>query len=142
MAGLNREKLIVLAEEAGKAIIQLRQYAVAPSDQILASVEKLGSLKYHFVLAIEASIDICQHITSRLFSDVPESYADCFKALAEHKVIDKELSDQMGDLARFRNVLVHLYWKVDNGIVVDKLSQIERIERYLKEVFAFCEKQW
>ena len=135
---LNTEKIQTLIGECRKATSQLRQYGSAPRDEILASDEKLGSLKYQFIIAVEATIDLCQHISAKGFNEVPESYADCFVVLQQKSVIDSELAAEMSDLARFRNVLVHLYWRVDNEKVLDKLSKVPVIERYLQRIAQYA----
>ena len=44
---------------------------------------------------------------------MPEEYAECFAILGEAGIIPEELSLNLQKMARFRNVLVHLYWTVD-----------------------------
>ena len=138
MGEINREKIVSLAGEAQKAVVQLSQYSKMPSSEIVASPEKLGNIKYQFIVSIEACIDICQHVASKFFAQIPESYAQCFDVLEEKGVISKELSGQMAELAKFRNVLVHLYWRVDDARVIDMISRTKAIERYVKAVAEFC----
>ena len=138
MGTINRERIIALTGEAEKALLQLSQYVTIPASEILASSERLGNIKYQFIVAIEGCIDICQHIGSRLFAEVPEAYAQCFDVLRENKVISPETAEHMSELAKFRNLLVHLYWKVDDARVVGMLSQTPSITKYLREIAAFC----
>jgi len=138
MGEINREKIISLAGEAQKAVAQLSRYEKIPSSEIVGSSEKLGNIKYQFVVGIEACIDVCQHIASKLFAQVPESYAGCFDVLEEHGVIDKELAGQMAELARFRNLLVYLYRRVDDSRVVEMISRTKLITRYVQAVAVFC----
>ncbi|MGB9777123.1 MAG: type VII toxin-antitoxin system HepT family RNase toxin [Anaerolineae bacterium] len=44
----------------------------------------------------------------------PTDYADCFTVLQEIGVLPDDLAERMRRMARFRNLLVHLYGKVDN----------------------------
>ncbi len=106
---INKDKLLTLIGEANKALGQLKSYAAADRDKLVSSVEKMASIKYHFIILIEACIDICNHIMSKGFSAVPESYSHCFILLGEKGLISKSLSEKMAELARFRNVLVHLF---------------------------------
>jgi uncharacterized protein YutE (UPF0331/DUF86 family) len=49
---------------------------------------------------------------------VPVSYADTFKSLAEGGLITPQISDVMEKMAKFRNIVVHQYEKVDTEIVI------------------------
>jgi uncharacterized protein YutE (UPF0331/DUF86 family) len=138
MSPLNTAKIQTLIGECRKAIAQLSSYATAPRNGILASPEKLGNLKYQFIIAVEAAIDMCQHIAAKGFNEVPESYANCFDVLHTKSIIDAELSAGMSELARFRNVLVHLYWKVEDEKVLDMLLKLPTIERYLQRIAHYC----
>ena len=80
---------------------------------------KIGSCfwtlhKYLLIVAAEAAIDVCNHIVARQGGRAPEEYAECFAILADLKVVEPGLAQRLKKMARFRNLLVHLYWKVDN----------------------------
>ena len=71
-------------------------------------------------------IKICADVGSHIISDrgyrIPKTYADTFRVLYESKVIKKNLFERMERMAKFRNILVHHYDKVDAGIVVGILK--------------------
>lgn len=69
-------------------------------------------------MMIETSVDVAGHIISDQKYRVPASYADTFKVLYEEKIIDDALFSTMEKMAKFRNVVVHHYDKVDAEIVV------------------------
>ena len=134
MRSLDWEKITTLTAEAEKAVAQLGEYAgIAPAD-LVANSEKLGNMKYQFIVAIEACIDICQHVSAKLFSEVPQSYASCFDVLRDNNIINGELAAMMSDLARFRNVIVHRYWIVDDWRVVENLQKVDAIDLYLHAI--------
>lgn len=134
---VNKEKIITLVAEIEKAKRQLEEYVALGEPAILGSSERLNSLKYLFVVAIEACVDICQHFSAKLFSEVPESYSKCFEILSKRGVITESLAEQMGDLARFRNLLIHRYWGVDDKRVVQHLKRIETFDRFVRDVAAY-----
>jgi len=53
----------------------------------------------------------------------PKDYADCFVVLKELSVITEELSERLGHMARFRNLVVHLYWEVDDERVFELIKR-------------------
>lgn len=138
MNNVDRERVATLVGEARKALGLLYQHRDEADTELLGSEVKLGNVKYQFIVAIESCIDICTHLAAKLYVRAPESYAGCFDLLREGKVIDGELAGQLSDLAKFRNLLVHRYWEVDDRRVVRKLkNDLVHLEEFLKKVSAF-----
>jgi len=73
-------------------------------------------------MMIEICVDIASHIVSDAGFRVPKSYADTFKVLYENNIIKKDLFDRIERMAKFRNILVHQYDRVDAEIVVNILN--------------------
>lgn len=69
-------------------------------------------------LMIELCTDIAGHLISSERLRVPTSYADTFKVLLEGTLIDSSLYQVMERMAKFRNIVVHHYDKIDESIVV------------------------
>jgi len=69
-------------------------------------------------IMIELSVDIAGHIISDKKLRPPLSYADTFRSLHEAGIISSELLGIMEKMAKFRNIVVHQYEKVDDAIVV------------------------
>ena len=137
MGSPNRERIATLVGEARRALGQLHQHGAESERDLLASEVKLGNIKYQFIVAIESCIDICTHIAASSYVRAPESYAGCFDLLLEAKVIDKVLAGHMSELARFRNLLVHRYWEVNNQRVVEKLrNDLTHMEDFLRKAAA------
>lgn len=109
-------------------------------DVFLTDPDLIDSAKYRLITAIEAAISICNHIIARKFKRVPESYSDCFTILHECDVISAELAERLGNMARFRNMLVHIYWEIDDEKIFDILtSDLVDFENYIKEIVHFLE---
>ena len=89
---------------------RLRELGQLTEADFLADYRNTESAKYLLIVATEAAIDLCNHIVARRSGQAPEDYADCFGILAELKVIAPDLADRLKRMARFRNLIVHLYW--------------------------------
>jgi uncharacterized protein YutE (UPF0331/DUF86 family) len=74
-------------------------------------------------MMVEICIDVAGHIIADRKARVPTSYADSFKVLAENGYLDESLVQSLTKMAKFRNVLVHHYDKVDETIVVAILQK-------------------
>ena len=72
---------------------------------------------------IELCIDVAGHIVADRRLRVPDSYADTFVVLAESGVIERGLGVTMEKMAKFRNVVVHQYDRVDAAIVLTILKK-------------------
>ena len=93
---------------------RLRELGQLAEADFLADYRNTESAKYLLIVAAEAAIDLCNHIVARQSGQAPEDYADCFGILAGLKVIVPDLADRLKRMARFRNLILHLYWQVDN----------------------------
>ena len=110
----DQEKMTKLVSELRKSVARLTDIAKLPQDEFLNDPDKIGSTKYHFIVAIESSIDMCNHIISRNGYRVPDDYGDTFRVMSEVGALDTDFSDDLRNMAKFRNRLVHLYWEVDD----------------------------
>jgi len=120
-----RDLLGNIAEAQGR----LRELGQLPEAEFLADYRNTESAKYLLIVATEAAIDLCNHIVARQGGRAPQDYADCFAILADLKVIKPDLAKRLKQMARFRNLLVHLYWRVDNQrvyqIIQDDLGNLD-----------------
>ena len=129
---IDRERILSLFGEIQKALSILKEFQKEKKEKIIGDLKVLGSVKYYFIVVMEGCIDICHHILSREQWGVPESYADGFVLLGEKKIIPTKLAQSLANMAKFRNLLVHLYWKVDNEILYHILqSQLQDIDAFI-----------
>ena len=78
-------------------------------------------VEYRFIVAIEVCIDLGRHIIASEGHRAPLDYADVFTVLAEAGLLDSGIAAELRDTARFRNLLVHGYARVDDTRVVEIL---------------------
>ena len=131
--------MLRLVSELRKSVHRLESLSRLKKEELFADPDKIASAKYHFIVAIEACIDMGNHIISQNSFRVPEDYADTFRVMAEEGALGKEVLEDLVAMAKFRNRLVHLYWEVDNdqlhAILLSRLSDfsmvLTSISRYL-----------
>ncbi len=132
---LNKNKLRKLVSELTGALRELEDLKKREAEEFLGNSHLVSSAKYNLLIAIEAMIDICNHVISRRRYRTPEDYADTFKVMGEAGVFPEEFLRNLIHMARFRNRLVHLYWAVDKNeihrILRDNLSDFEKFLEYL-----------
>jgi uncharacterized protein YutE (UPF0331/DUF86 family) len=74
-------------------------------------------------MMIETCVDIASHIISDKGFRVPKSYSDVFKVLHEERIVGGILFSALEKMAKFRNIVVHHYDKVDAEIVIGILKK-------------------
>ncbi len=140
MREVNLDRLRQLAGQVRDALRQLHDLADIPRETFLADARTINASKYQLIVATEAALDIGNHLAARRGGRSPEDYADCFAVLGEMGVVDEGLRQRLTRMARFRNRLVHLYWKVDDAevyrIIRDEVRDLDEyllsVGRYLK----------
>jgi len=130
--------MVKLVSELRKSVARLTDIAKLPQDEFLNDPDKIGSTKYHFIVAIESSIDMCNHIISRNGYRVSEDYGDPFRVMGEVGALDTDFSDDLRNMAKFRNRLVHLYWEVDDKQVYEILqNRLVDFKKFLDSLASF-----
>lgn len=94
-----------------------------------------GASERFLHLAIECVLDISNHVISDMRFRKPENNRDVFEVLSENKIIEKNLKDNLCNMAGFRNILVLDYIKLDRSVVYDIIiNNLRDIEEFMKIV--------
>jgi uncharacterized protein YutE (UPF0331/DUF86 family) len=120
---VDRPKLDQMLSNLKQYVGVLRELAAVAEGDFMASADKIGNAKYHFVIAIECCIDIGNHMIASENYRMPRDNADTFAVLGEAGVLDAAFAEHLGGMARFRNRLVHLYWNVEDRRVFSYLQE-------------------
>jgi uncharacterized protein YutE (UPF0331/DUF86 family) len=97
----------------------------------------LRGVKYTFVTAIEAGVDVAQHVCASEGWGPPRDNGDAVRLLGVHGVLSADLADRLRRAVGFRNVLVHDYVEVDDGIVLDRLGNLSDLDDFVATVAAW-----
>lgn len=141
MADLDRGRIQQLTGIINDALHKLRELGKIPKDAFLKDFRNTESAKYLFVKVTEAAIDICNHLASTQGGRAPKDYADCFAVLEELAVISSDLGRRLKRMARFRNLIVHLYWQVDDVKVYEIIQKdLGDLEEYQRQIAAYLRR--
>lgn len=105
--------------EIEESVARLEQLASMSREQFLADRDSQDIACYRLLVGIEAALALCYHVSARRLRKAPDDYAACFVTLADAGVVSQDLSERLQKMARFRNLLVHIYWKLDYNRVYD-----------------------
>jgi uncharacterized protein YutE (UPF0331/DUF86 family) len=84
-------------------------------------------------MAIEAALDVASHVVSDERLGEPATNRELFAILERNGWLPPPLAERLGDMAGFRNVLVHSYDDLDLDVVEDVLRH------HLDDLLAFVE---
>jgi len=135
-SGLDREKLFLQMERLEERILKLKEIREKlqenPEDSLLVpAAERL------LQTAIEACINIGNHVISGLGLKIADTYREVFSNLYDAEILSNETSQKLLDLVSFRNRLVHMYWEVEKEEVFAKLNEIEIAEKFATEIHRY-----
>jgi uncharacterized protein YutE (UPF0331/DUF86 family) len=134
----DKEKILKIVSELRKSVRRLQSLRNLSQDKFIKDPDKIGSAKYHFIVAIESSIDMCNHIISRNGYRVPEDYADTFRVMAEVGTITEDFSEELIKMAKFRNRLVHIYWEINDKQLYQILqNNLDDFKKLLDSIAGF-----
>lgn len=77
---------------------------------------------FNLILAIQAMVDLAALVISEAGWGVPGTLGETFGLLADKGVIPAALAERLGKAAKMRNLLVHRYGDVDQGLVYEVVS--------------------
>jgi uncharacterized protein YutE (UPF0331/DUF86 family) len=84
--------------------------------------------------AIQAAIDVGNHILAEDFPEAPGSYREVFQLLSKRGVIDADLAERLSGAAGLRNILVHLYLDVDPERLWAQLKQLDDLKAFAEVI--------
>ena len=125
----------------------LREYLVDPKEYESISLADYRTSKkdQRFVertlhLACECCLDISAHIVSRMGFREAGDNKDLFLILFENHVISESICTVMVKMAKFRNIVVHDYARIDPEIVIGILSKnLRDLKSFAKEIFQYMD---
>ncbi|MCA1914965.1 DUF86 domain-containing protein [Methanospirillum hungatei] len=117
----DKEVMSTLFSELNNAMDALNDIILEGKDEFMANRHLRGSAKYHLLVAIESVLDLSNHLITQNKWRLPEDYADTFLVMAENEILKRDEAEHLGEMARFRNRLVHQYWRIDDSIIWDIL---------------------
>jgi len=91
----------------------------------------LRGVKYTFVTAIEAAVDVAQHVCAAQGWGPPRDNGDAIRLLGAHGVLPADLADRLRRAVEFRNVLVPDYVEVDNAVVLERLANLSDLDDFV-----------
>ncbi len=120
-------------------VTALRRYRELEPSQYLVDPQQVHASKYLLITAIEDALAAANHTIASEGYRAPLDYADAFRSLDEAGILPSDLAERLEGMARFRNLLVHMYAEVDDRRVHvflrEDLGDLDWFARALLEAF-------
>jgi len=132
----DRAGIVDHINELGESLRDWERYKdTVTLEQLTSDRDKRNMVLHAMLVAIQACIDIANHIIAERKFRRPATYSEAFEILIEEKVIPSKLGQSLSDLARFRNIITHVYWRIDLRSAYDTLQKdLPKAQEYLKIV--------
>jgi len=117
-------------------IIEMKQGLTL--DELKKDRRRQYQILFPLQMAIQSCINIAMHLIAELSLRRPESNSEIFLILSEQKIVSEDLMGKMTAMVKFRNLLVHTYWKIDIDkvykILEENMDDFARFEKHVVEL--------
>lgn len=100
----------------------------------------LPGVKYLLQTAVEACVDVAQHLCATRGWGPPQDNGDSMRLLGSHGVLSADLAVQMRKAVGFRNVLVHEYVDVDETVVAERVADHQDLRDFIVAVVSWMDE--
>jgi uncharacterized protein YutE (UPF0331/DUF86 family) len=118
---------------------RLAEVGRAGEEAYLADARQRAATEHWLQVAVQICIDLGTQVVSEQSARPPSDYAEVFKILGERGVISNELALRLGDAARQRNLIVHLYMEIDDQAVFASLAHLDDLREFATAVERLAE---
>lgn len=118
---IDSERLTKYLDEITSETTDLETLLACQDKDILQDRHMLKSLKYSTIVIAEAIASTLQHILAKRHNVVVDGYMEVFTRSMEQRVLSDELISRLQPFLRFRNMLVHQYWRVNDRTFLTNL---------------------
>lgn len=120
----------------------LEQLAALEPDSFINDPIVLGAAKYYLQSAVEAMLDMANHVMARSGLGTFETHAKTFDVLADHGLLRRDYLDTYRQMIGLRNRLVHVYDDIDPAILQQILVRdLDDFDRFIEDITALLEQQ-
>jgi len=121
---------------------QIREFAGITIREYKADWKTQRIIERTLQMMIETCLDIAGHIIADENFRTPESYADMFRILHEKEIIADVQLPGLEKMAKFRNVVVHQYEKIDLETVVTIVNKnLSDFQKYKDSITGYLTKK-
>lgn len=113
-----------------EAIERLEEVRARGEEPYLSDPQLRAMTERWLQIAVQICTDLGAQLVAEQSARPPSEYAEVFTTLGEKGVISAGLASRLGDAARQRNLLVHLYMEIDDRAVFAALANLDDLREF------------
>lgn len=123
-------------------VTALRRHQNRTIDELQTDIDLLSAVAHQMQIGIQSALDAGAHILVAGGFNQFQEYRQIPERLATHGVISRELGQAIGNLARFRNLLVRHYLPLRTDLVHAKLMTVPaHLEAFAAAVLRYLDSK-
>ncbi len=135
-----KNEILSKLELLGEYLKILRGYQRHSLEELKTDVTLKGAVERYMEVSLECCLDVGEMIISKERARKPESYREVIEILGEIGVLPADFAEKFAPVAGLRNILVHMYAKVDIEKIYKHLqNNLEDINEFAKFVAKYLE---
>ena len=139
---VDREKIESLIRHLRRYTTYLQEITQQGEEEFLRDPKSTGSARYYLQVSIETCISIANHIIATENLRAPKDYKDSFQVLNEADILPDTFTRAMQELAGLRNLIVHIYWEIDDRMIYEGIQfELSDFEGFVEYILQYLDRQ-
>lgn len=132
------ENKLFRLKEITKTLEEVKGYS---KEKFLKEKVIASSSMFNLLIGITIILDLGQHLLTRYAQRTAKEYKEVINLLGEEEIVPREFAAANMEMAKFRNLMVHDYDKIDEALVYDYILKAPDIFRQFAKYYVdFVEK--
>jgi uncharacterized protein YutE (UPF0331/DUF86 family)/predicted nucleotidyltransferase len=129
------ERIDKFLSEISKETAELQSIVSQQDDKVLSSSHMMKSCKYSIIVITEAMAAALQHILAKKYRVPVNGYTEVLNKSSQLQILSQELVANLQPFVRFRNMLVHHFWRDDDRRFLRNLREgIGDFRQFVREI--------
>jgi uncharacterized protein YutE (UPF0331/DUF86 family) len=121
---------------------QLHSYRQRTLSEVRGDMSLTWAIEHGLQLSIQCVIDVCHYLVAVLALGTPATSQEAIELLRDAGIFPATFAHTLGQMVRFRNILVHVYAQVDVGRVYENLhNHLDDFGQFAQHVLHFLAQQ-
>lgn len=118
---VDHDRIMKYLNEVAAEMEDIQPLLARPDDELLLQSHYIKALKYSTIVIAESMANVLQHLLAKEHNVVIRGFTEVFMKARDHRLMPAELIDRLLPFARFRNMLAHQYWRVQDRVFLENL---------------------
>ena len=118
---LDPERIKKYVSDMAAEVEDLRGLLSRPDEELLRETHFIKALKYSMIVIAESMANVLQHVLAKRYNVVVRGFTEAFTKAKDRRLVPDDLIDRLLPFAKFRKMLVHQYWRVDDRVFLENL---------------------